>query len=297
MKDRKKRQIPSALQDNVLSLIAILSVLALTLAVVFAMLWLLDRAEIVTFSDRFFPSETEDSGDDDDKTPSAHDILRAEAESEGEGAEDMEVTRFSGDFSTLYALLASSTPDLSYYAEYETTVGTGENALSYRILLLRNEGSFRIERYPLSDIKAIEHYVSDGQNVIYTDPHTKESATFPLDDAFFAEALAGIPSVASFCKDTEKVIDTAAYAEIDGEIVYYVRCHHLKEEGQESTIYEEYWISAERELVIRCRTYAKKDGADEDILLFSSETKVTRELTDSERATLTAIPTKTREAE
>ena len=118
-----------------------------------------------------------------------------------------------------------------------------------------------------------------------------------MDDAFFAEALAGIPSVASFCKDTEKVIDTAAYAEIDGEIVYYVRCHHLKEEEQESTIYEEYWISAERELVIRCRTYAKKDGADEDSLLFSSETKGTRELTDSERATLTAIPTKTREAE
>lgn len=294
MKDKQKRQLPSALQDNILPLIAVISVLVLTLAVVFVMLWLLDRAEIVSLSDRFFPSETDSAGEGVESTPSAYDILRAEAESGGNASG---VVRYSGDFSTLYALLENSEPDLSYYAEFETAVGKGENSLSYRTVVTRHEEAFRIERHPLAGAAATEHYVCDGKTVTYTDPSTKESATFAFSDAFFVEALAGIPSVASFCADTEKVIDTAAYAEIDGEVVYYVRFHHPADNESSPEIYEEYWISAERELVIRCHTYAKQAGSDSATLLFSSETKTMRELTDTERATFSLEPTKTEAAE
>ncbi len=297
MKNTQKKQISSALQDNVLSLIAIFSVLALTLAVVFTMLWLLDRTEIASLSDRFFPAETKPSEGNENNTPSEYDILRAEAEGEGDGSSATEITRYSGDFSTLYALLADGEPDLSYYAEYDTSIGEGENALSYHIVLLRHEDTYRIERHPTSDKGAIERYVCDGESVVYTDPYTKKSATFTQNDAFFAEALAGIPTVVSFYNDIEKIIDTAACAEIDGEVVYYVRFHYADHAENEKPIYEEYWISAEREIVIRCRTYAQNPDSGQSTLLFSSDTVITRELTNTEKATLIPDITKTKAKE
>ena len=281
---RKKRTfVPRpAHQDNLLSLISIVSVLLLTFAVVALILWGLYRAELFSLPSElhlfFDPAET--AAETEKPAPSVYDILR-DAGAETDPA--IPVYRFSGDFSVLRTLLAQSKPRDAWYTETETVLRAGNKESTVVVCFWRLGDSYRIERR--TDGKTSEIFISDGTRVYYEDAERNASRVFPLSDGFSPEAAAGIPSSASFSEIPEEQIEAASYAEIDGSLVYYVRFRH-----PDSGFREEYWISPESELVIRCRTYSGPMEDEDTVTVFSGDIKVSRALTDTEKNSMFDIP-------
>ena len=280
---RKRSFVPRpARQDNLLSLISIVSVLLLTAAVVALILWGLYRAELFSLPAElhlfFDPAET--AAETEKPAPSVYDILR-DAGAETDPA--IPVYRFSGDFSVLRALLAQSRPRDAWYTETETVLRAGKDESTAVVCFWRLGDSYRIERR--TDGKTTELFISDGTRVYYKDMGRNTSRVFTLSDEFSPEAAAGIPSAASFSEVPEEQIEAASYAEIDGSLVYYVRFLH-----PDSGFREEYWISPESELVIRCRTYSGPIEDENAVTVFSGDIQVSRALSDEEKETMFVIP-------
>ncbi len=278
-KQQRTFRVRSALQDNLLSLISIILLLIGTLAVVFLLLWLLYKAELISTPFDLFHREPVETEMLPSSIQTEYDFLR-DAALASDPPDDDTIIRFSGSLNTLYTLLADEDPLREYYAEYETVLFSGTDELRYQIRIWKNGNAFRLTRQNTKDRTQEETYICDGTQILYIDTATEQSMRYPISDAFSMESLAGIPSVASFAQADDIIIDHAAYQEISGEIVCFVQFHHTA--PAESPITEEYWISPERELVIRCRTYAGKTP----VLTFHSTVRSSRALTAQEKQTL-----------
>lgn len=287
MKLSRKFRVRAPLQDNILSLTAIVSMIVLTLAAVALVLWLLIRTGILTYDWTLFDPQTEQTECDPD-VPSIYDVLRPETE-DGTTPQDGSIVRFSGDFSTLRALLSDlDTPD-SYIAVFDTALHTDSGEVRTAVRVFREGDAFRIERYPNGyslQSSPAEIYISDGKTVVYTDTTSAQRAQFAATDGFSMEALAGIPSIASFNHIPDEQILHASYAELNGEIVYYVQFTVPDANG--GSILQEYWISAGTEFVMRCRTVSgtETDGRT----VFSSELRSVDTLSAREAELLLSLP-------
>ena len=287
MKLNRKFRVRAPLQDNILSLTAIVSMIVLTLAAVALVLWLLVRTGILTYDWTLFDPQTSQTEDNPD-VPSIYDVLRPE-EDGGETPPDGSIVRFSGDFSTLRALLSDlDTPD-SYIAVFDTALHTGSGEIRTAVRVCRQGSAYRIERYQSGyslQSSPGEIYISDGEHIVYTDTASGERAQFAVTDGFSMEALAGIPSIASFNHIPDEQILHASYAELDGEIVYYVQFTVPDANG--GSILQEYWISAGTEFVMRCRTVS---GTEADAkTVFSSELRSVGTLSAREADLLLSLP-------
>lgn len=283
-KERHTFRVRSDLQDNVLSLLSIVSVILGTLLVVFFMLWFLYKADILSIPlSGLFGKQGEETAEPYIE-PSVIDFLKSAAD----GSEDPEspAVRFSGGFDTLYALLSEAIPADSYYMETETAFHSGEARTACTVRIWKDGQNFRISRYPVGDPGQAENYLSDGAVVRYSDTASSKTASFPMSDAFSIEALAGVPSVRAFTDDASVVIDSASYTESGDEVIFFVRFHHA--DAQSSGITEEYWISPASELVLACRTYAGNQNSDAQSLIFSDTLLAFRPLTDVEKSALAA---------
>lgn len=288
-------RVRSPLQDNILSLSAILSLIALTLAAVAGVFWLLARAGVISPDWMMFDPQTE-------QTETAvvdgglFDVLRPTEDEAPPPAQ--EIVRFSGSFSTLRALLSDlDTPD-QYNTLFRTTLYSGHTPASSTIRVYRARDAFRINRHPPGTTTAgtpQETYICDGTAVMYQNLRTAETAIFPISPSFSVEALAGIPSIASFNAIPEEQILHASYTEQDGEIVYYVL--YTTPTAADASIVHEVLISAISELVLQCRTYMCAPNDDpmtvihnEDALLYASELISFARLSDREQQVLFTLP-------
>ena len=116
----KRNRIRTPLQDNILSLIAVISLILLTLAAVAGVLWMLIRFGVLTYDWNLFDPQTEETvqiGNAD----GIFDILRPISdETEDNSQNSAEVVRFSGSFSTLRTLLSDLQFPDHYQAQFET---------------------------------------------------------------------------------------------------------------------------------------------------------------------------------
>lgn len=299
MKNHKKRlRVHSPWLDNILSLTAIVSLIILTFAAVGGVLWMLLRTGILSGELwQFDPPTNEtavvirDNGVFDALRPTSQNTDTAPDDTSG-------VVRFSGSFSTLRTLLSDIDAPDSYNALFETVIHakTGNSECAVRVY--RSGDAYRINRYigTLSAAgKPTEYYICDGTSVLYADNRTQTEARFPISTTFSVEALAGIPSIASFNAIPDDRILHASYAELNGEIVYYVL--YTTPTIHESHIIHEVWISASTELVQRCNTYLCPVGTDpfsiigkEDRMLFSSALISTAALSRHDQQTLFILP-------
>ncbi|MBE6657562.1 MAG: hypothetical protein E7604_03865 [Ruminococcaceae bacterium] len=298
-RNHKRHRVPSPLQDNILSLIAIVSLIVLTLAAVSGVLWMLIRTGMLSYEWGLFDPQTTDTVAFDD-ADGVFDALRpVPLTSDGENTADTAgIVRFSGSFSTLRKLLSDLNTADHYNALYETVLHTDTANAASTVRLYRSGASYRVTRHAPGVSTAgqpTESYVCDGTAVVYTDHRTQSRARFPVSDAFSPEALAGIPSVASFNAIPDERILHASYTEQDGEFLYYVMYTTPTADNQQ--IVHEIWISAEAELVRRCCTYlcpANRDPmtviADDSARLFSSVLRSVTELSARERQVLFVLP-------
>lgn len=298
MKNNPKRfRVPSPLQDNILSLIAIVSLIVLTLTAVGAVLWLLTGTGILSYDPTLFDGQPEQT------TPlrennGIFEVLRPTAESSEIGAAPSEIVRFSGSFSTLRTLLSDLQIPKSYQAQFETTLHSGETEVKNTVHIYRSGDAYRIHRFAPGSTLAgdpAEIYICDGTSVVYQDTRTDTAARFPISDSFSAEALAGIPSIASFNEIPDEQILYASYTEYENEIVYYVL--YVTPTAAKNRIVHEIWISAESEFVMRCNTYLCGEHDDpmtvidrQDAKLFSSSINYTAALSDKDRSRLFVLP-------
>ena len=287
----KRYQVRVPWQDNVLSLTAILSLLALTLAAVGLVLFLLLRFGILS-QGIFSPAPDTQTPDSD--IPSVYDMLLP-VESGGSASES--IVRCSGDFSTLRSLLSDTIITDAYYAEYHTAFHSskGENRIVVGVYVYGD--CFRIARRSIAAAgsAAVEElYICDGTEISYTDRKTKNTRIFPVTEGFDMPSLAGIPSVASYTETREEQTLSASYTEIEGQIVYYVRFSVPVSEAESpvtaaESCMQEYWISPTLELVIRCRTYANAAYGTDASMLYSCTLQNIRDLTEQEKNTLFQI--------
>ena len=283
-------RVRSPLQDNLLSLCGILSLIILTFSMVCLVLWLLSYTEILDISLFQMHTETIVQGDET-AAPSIYDALRPVESSEADA--EIEVTRFSGDFSVLRSMLDGVDVPQSYCIEVETVVYGSSTADKQLVRIYSNGPLFRIQRYrtnlPLSS-GLIEEYVCDGSQIAYTDNSTKQTKYFPISDQFSLEAIAGVPSLASFHEIADDQIKNASYARIDDQIIYYVQFQ--QQINETAALIQEYWISPESEFVIRCMTYPPTDisTTDPGDPIYSCELVRTRVLSSYEKSTMFVIP-------
>lgn len=300
MKNRDKRfRVHSPLQDNILSLIAIISLIALTLAAVGAVLWMLTRTGLLSYDPNLFDGQTEQT------TPLYEDdgifeILRPISDdTDTDNRTEMpEIVRFSGSFSTLRALLSDLRIPDHYQARFETTLHSGDTDVKNTVHIYRSGNSYRIHLFtPGTNVAGspAEIYTCDGTAVVYQDVRANTVVKFPISESFSAEALAGIPSIASFNDIPDEQILHASYAEYQDEIVYYVL--YVTPTAAENRIVHELWISADTEFVTRCNTYlCQKDEEPMDVIekesarLFSSSMNYTAALSERDRQRLFVLP-------
>lgn len=272
-------------QDNILSLTAILSLILLTLAAVVLVFWLFLRTGILS-RDIFTPMP--EQTDTETEIPSVYDILLPPEEG---GGTDEDVVRFSGDFSVLKALLADADTADDILAEYETVLHNGTQDSRFTVRVYVSGDRYRIDRWFPSSPTANnpdETYICDGQQIYYSDNTQSASRIFPVTEGFDLASLAGIPSAASYTDAPDEQTISAAYAEIEGEVVYYVRFYIPDASG--NPIMQEYWISPTAELVIRCRTYAGAEDTADASAIYACTLKHTRALTEREKETLFVLP-------
>ena len=299
MKNLKSRfRVRSPWLDNVLSLTAIVSLIVLTFAAVGGVLWMLLRTGILSGELWQFDPPTEET-EAPIRDNGVFDALRPTSrDSDSTGDDTSGIVRFSGSFSTLRALLSDIDAPDSYSALFETVIhaNTGDSECAVRVY--RSGDAYRINRY-VGTLSATgnptEYYVCDGTAVLYADNRTQTKARFPVSTAFSVEALAGIPSIASFNEISDDRILHASYAELNGEIVYYVL--YTTPTALENCIVHEVWIAASTELVRQCNTYLCPDGTDplavigvENHMLFSSTLVSTSPLSKQEQQTLFVLP-------
>lgn len=300
MKYNDKRPfIRSPLQDNILSLTAIVSLIVLTLAAVSMVLWMLNRTGIISIDQNPFDAQTTETMHID-HADGIFEILRPISDEEGVpgGTDTPEIVRFSGSFSTLRALLSDLNIPDQYQAQFETVLYSDTSAVKSTVRLYRNGNAYRINRYAPGTSAAgtpTDIYVCDGTAVGYTDNHTGAAVHFPISTTFSPEALAGIPSIASFNEIADDQILHASYTVLNGELVYYVL--YLTPTASDNRIVHEIWISADTELVMRCNTYlcGKKEDPMKVIevdraKLFSSVLTHVSDLTERERRNLFRLP-------
>ncbi|MCQ2433205.1 MAG: hypothetical protein MJ175_11435 [Clostridia bacterium] len=282
-------KVRPAWQDNLLSLFSILSVIAGTLAAVVLIVWVLYISGILPTSlSELFAGPRTPTAETTDDVPD-YEILRQAAADDNAAAEASAV-RFSGNFDTLYALLAETPPADSYYLRTDFSLFSDGKETAHTVSVWRDGERFRIEREKKGE-RGMIRYICDGTFVQYTNTAAKESAVFPSSSAFSMEALAGIPTVNAFSARDSITIDAASYLKSGSGIMYYIRFHYppLTDSDAGSVITEEYWITPENEFVSRSRTYAgDKEGTDNP-MLYSSSAKEFRPLTDSEKSSLFSI--------
>lgn len=272
-------------QDNILSLTAILSLLLLTLAAVVLVFWLFLRTGILS---RDIFTQMPEQTDTEAEIPSVYDILLPPEEG---GGSDEDVVRFSGDFSVLKALLADADTTDNILAEYETVLHNGTQDSRSTVRIYISGDCYRIDRWFPSSSAANspdETYICDGQLVFYSDNTQSASRIFPVSDSFDMASLAGIPSAASYTDVPDEQTLSASYAEIEGEVVYFVRFYIPDASG--NPIMQEYWISPLAELVIRCRTYAGAEDKTDAAAIYACTLKHTRALTEREKENLFVLP-------
>ncbi len=298
MKNSPKRfRVHSPLQDNILSLIAIVSLIVLTLAAVGAVLWMLTRTGVLPYDPNLFDGQSEQTAQlyaDD----GIFEILRPIAADTDVGTDTPEIVRFSGSFSTLRTLLSDLQLPDNYQAQFETVLYTATANVKNTVQIYRSGDAYRINRYaPGSTVAAnpTEIYICDGTAVVYRDVRADTAIRFPISDSFSAEALAGIPSIASFNEIPDAQILHASYTEYANEIVYYVL--YVTPTAAENRIVHEIWISADTEFVMRCSTYLCRDGEDpmkvieqDGARLFSASMNHVSALSDRELRRLFVLP-------
>ncbi len=272
----KTHRIHSPLQDNVLSLTAIVSLIVLVLVSVSGVLWILVRTGVLSYDVSIFdPPTTETAAADDED--GIFDMLRPITESSDMASENdhPEIIRFSGSFSTLRSLLSDLQIPDHYQAQFETVLYSDTSAAKSAIQIYRSGNAYRINRYAPGTSNAgspTDVYVSDGTAVVYTDNRSNTHARFPVSASFSPEALAGIPSVASFNEIPDEQILHASYTVLDGEFVYYVL--YVTPTATDNRIVHEIWISADTELVMRCCTYLCRSGEDPTAVITSDENRI-----------------------
>lgn len=286
-------RVRSPLQDNILSLTAIVSLIVLTLSAVAGVLWLMTQTGMLSYDRSLFEQPTTETAAHAD-ADGIFDMLRPHSDP----SESENIIRFSGSFSTIRALLSDLDVPDDYHAIFETTLYSEQNSAKTTVHLYRSEDSFLIQRYTpslLPGSKPNEVYVCDGTAVVFTDTASQKQARFPVSDAFSVEAIAGIPSVSSFNDVPDEHIVHASYTELDGEIVYYVL--YTAQTAADTQIVREIWISADTELV-RCAA-AYLCAADTDPLtvitdsskrLSYSEMTMCKPLTEREKQRLFLLP-------
>ncbi len=298
MKNSPKRfRVHSPLQDNILSLIAIVSLIVLTLAAVGGVLWMLTRAGVLSYDPNLFdgqPVQTAPLNADD----AVFENLRPSADTDIGEPDKSEIVRFSGSFSTLRTLLSDLQISDNYQAQFETTLYSDHSDQKSTVQIYRSGNSYRIHRFAPNAGNAgspAEIYICDGTAIIYQASGSSEATRFPISESFSPEALAGIPSIASFNNIPDEQILHAAYTEYADQIVYYVL--YVTPTAAENRIVHEIWISAVTELVMRCNTYLCGENEDpmqvieqEDARLFSSVMLHAAALSDKERNRLFTLP-------
>ena len=294
-KGEKQFRVHTPLQDNILSLTAIVSLIVLTLIAVSGVLWLLVQTGVLSYDWWHFDPPTEESVTAN-PADGVFDALRPGSSANEDTAN--EIIRFSGSFFTLRALLADLDAPDSYNAVFETVIYADKTASRRTVRVCRLDDSYRIEHY--DDGASLQTsptgiYVCDGTAVVYTDTQASTSARFPVSASFTVEALAGIPSIASFNAIPDEQILHASYTEMNGELVYYVL--YATPTAADSQILHEIWISAETELVRRCNTYLCADGDDPFVIIadpantvFSSELLSVSALSEKEKRDLFVLP-------
>jgi len=298
-KNSKRPLIRSPLQDNILSLSAIVSLIVLTLAAVSGILWMLTRMGIISFDQNLFdPLTTETTRID--HADGIFEILRPISDEEGitGGGDTTEIIRFSGSFSTLRMLLSDLKIPDHYQAQFETVLYSDTTAVKHTVRMYRSGNAYRINRYAPGTSAAgspTDYYVCDGSAVGYTDNRTGSAVHFPISTSFSPEALAGIPSIASFNEIPDDQILHASYTVLDEELLYYVL--YVTPTVSENRIVHEIWISADTELVMRCNTFlcGKKEDPmkiieDDQAKLFSSVLTHVSDLTERERRSMFLLP-------
>ncbi|MBR5871962.1 MAG: hypothetical protein IKZ09_13090 [Clostridia bacterium] len=293
--NRNRFRVRSPLHDNILSLTAIVSLILLTLAAVSAILWLLVRSGMLSYDWWRFDPPTEETVVYD-QADGVFDALRPGSSATAD--QTNEIVRFSGSFLTLRTLLSDMNAPDDYNALFETVIYADAASAKQTVRVCRSADSYRINRYPdgtsLSGTPT-EAYVCDGEAVAYTDNRAHTSVHFPVSESFSVEALAGIPSVASFNAVPDEQILHASYTELNGEIVYYVL--YTTPNSTENRIVHEIWISASTELVQRCNTYLCPTDADPFAIIadgthriFSSTLLSVSDLSAYEKRTLFVLP-------
>lgn len=262
-KEKSRFRVHSPLHDNILSLTAILSLFVLTLAAVGGILWMMLRTGMISGDQWLFEPPTKETVvfNHDDGVFDALRPLTSEDQSSDEEAQ--RIIRFSGSFSTLRALLSDLDAPDCYNALFETVIHAASTDAVQQVRVYRFGDAYRINRYfgqTSSAGNPTEYYICDGAEVEYTDNRTKTHARFPVSQSFSVDALAGIPSVASFNEIADEQILHASYAEMNGEVVYYVL--YTTPTTADQTVVHEVWISAAAELVQRCNTYLCSNGSD-----------------------------------
>ena len=208
------------------------------------------------------------------------------------------IIRFSGSFSTLRILLSDLQIPDNYQAQFETVLHSDKKDVKTTVQIYRSGDSYRIHRYAPGATAAgspSEIYICDGTAVVYQAARNANTARFPVSESFSPEALAGIPSIASFNKIPDDQILHAAYTEYADQIVYYVL--YVTPTTAENRIVHEIWISADTELVMRCNTYLCGENEDpmqviaqEESRLFSSTMNRVSALSDREQSKLFVLP-------
>ncbi len=298
MKNSTKHfRVRSPLQDNILSLIAIVSLIALTLAAVGLVLWMLIRTGVLSYDPNLFDGQTTQTA------PSYADNaifenLRPIPESAASEADTSDIIRFSGSFSTLRVLLSDLQIPDNYQAQFETILHTDQKDEKTTVQIYRSGDSYRIHRFAPGVTTAAspsEIYICDGTAVVYQDVRKNTAARFPVSESFSPEALAGIPSITSFNAISDEQILHASYTEYDSQIVYYVL--YVTPTTAENQIVHEIWISADTELVMRCNTYLCGENEDpmqvigqEESRLFSSTMNHVSALSEKEQNKLFTLP-------
>lgn len=298
-KNARRFRVRTPLQDNILSLLSIVSLLVLTIAAVGAVLWMLTRTGVLSYDPNLFDGQTEQTAplhEDDSIFENLRPII--DASDTDSRADAPEIIRFSGSFSTLRALLSDLQVPDHYQARFETTLHSGDTDVKNTVHIYVSGDSYRIHRFAPGANDAgqpAEMYICDGTAVVYQDIRANTAVQFPISDAFFAEALAGIPSIASFNEIPDDQILHASYAEHDNEIVYYVL--YVTPTAAGNRIVHELWISADTEFVARCNTYLCQKGDDpmdvigkESAMLFSSSMNYTAALSERDRKRLFELP-------
>lgn len=290
----KPFRIRSPLQDNILSLTAIVTLILLTAVSVGGVLWLMNRAGLISYDRSLFePPATETAIPPGEN--GVFDMLRPGSSDPGDAEK---IIRFSGSFSTLRALLSDLDIPDDYRATFETTLYSGNSSAASTIQVYRSGNAFRINRHTpdvLPSGMPNEVYICDGSAVVFTDTASQKRVRLPVSDAFSMEAIAGIPSIASFNAVPDDRIFHASYTELDGEIVYYVL--YTTPTTADTLIVHEIWISADTELVRRWASYLCPADADPltvigeaSACLAYSEMTSCAPLTDREKKGLFTLP-------